>query len=458
MYYNLLIGGTLYTDVKSFKFAPEFDPTCASLPICEFEAEFKTTVPASAFMGSSACMVPDYNGNNTRDSEDYIKVGGYNIEEVRQLSPDIVYICARSWLSWLDKRVLAGEYFNNVNAQTFVYRLFKDTPVNDGAPIWPDDGTNPPIYIYYYYAQNRTVTGYCPEQTARERLQWLCQAWMMKVEQWGSLSETAILVQPTPDNPDGTKSYYRINPEYTYSKPTIRKVKQEPTVVITAYDNFTTTFHDESGWGSVVTGYEYELTEDGVIPIEKRLYFQKHTHKTESNVPGEVVTLEGNMLLLEGNTSVLNAMPATFMRDYEVELECLQLYHVGHNDHFYFPGDLVEFYTDPQTMYKGIVKSASFTFGLLAKAKLVISTDLIPEEMAHIIIKSVYNPSAGVERLLCVRHYWINQSRSVLTVENKQMREYVSDRLERFNPSSSESTFSLNGEAEQTYTVKYNRA
>lgn len=455
MYYNLLIGGTLYTDIKSISCTPEYDPTCATLPICEFEAEFKTTAPASSFLDGSASIVTDFNGNNVKDSSDMPIVGGYNIEEVKQISADLVYIRARSWLSWLDKRVLAGEKFTSVNVQTFLYRLFRDTPVNDGAPVWIDDETDPPIRIYYNY-RSRNVNGYCPEQTARERLQWLCQAWMMRATQWDNTSDAFMYIEPTVDHPDAVHLYRRILPKYTYSKPTVRHANPVGSVVINACSDFTWTVHEEDGWSSVVTGYDYELTEDGVIPIEIKLYFREYAHQTDSTITGDAVSVKGNTLLLESNTDVLNAMPSTFLRGYEVELECLQLYAYGSSWQCFFPGTLVEFYTDPQTMYKGVVKSASFTFGILAKAKLVISTDLVPVEMAHVIVRDVYSPSAGVERLLCVRHYWVPRSDNAFTAYNSQMREWVVNRLERFNPTSSQSHIAITG-AEQTLTVTYNR-
>lgn len=456
MYYNLLIAGTLYTDVKSITCAPEFDPTCASLPICEFEAEFRTSTPASDFMDRTAGIVPDYNGNNARDTADEIIVGGYNIEEAKQTGADMVYIRARSWLSWLDKRVLAAELFSNVNLETFLFRLFKDMPVNEGAPVWADDEDNPPIQIYGS-VNYPVVTGYCPEQTARERLQWLCQARMFQISQWDSLSSNGLLLRYAPDHPNANPSYVTIRPEYTYSKPVIRQITPVGAVTITSCSDFTTTFHDEAGWDSVVTGYDYELAEDGVIPIEKRLYFRKQTHRTDNTVFGEAVIVEDNTLLLGNIASELNAMPAPYFRGYEVELECLQLWPVGHSVEYYFPGTRVRFYTDPQTMYTGIVKSASFTFGLLAKAKLVISTDQVPVEMAHVIVRDVYAPSSGVERLLCTRHYWVPRDAGSYTVYNTQMREYVGDRLERFTPSASSTAISTSG-AEQTVTVVYTRA
>lgn len=456
MYYNLMIGGTLYTDVKSITCAPEYDPTCASLPICQFEAEFNTSVPASSFMGATASIVPDYNGNGTYDSSVDLIVGGYNIEEVKQVSDEVVYILARSWLSWLDKRVLPAELFSE-NLDVFLCRLFRDQPVNDGAPIWGDDETHPPIY-YDISINYQVVSGYCPEQTARERLQWLCQARMLYVVQWDNTSYEYLYVARVPDHPDVSKRYTRILPEYTYSKPVIRKVTSVNAVTIASYSDFTTTFHDDAGWESVVTGYEYELAEDGVIPIEQRLCFQKHTHRTYNTVSGdESVVIEGNTLLENPIAAELNAMPAPFFRGYEVELECLQLWPIGHSVEYFLPGSMVEFYTDPKTMYKGIVKSASFTFGLLAKAKLVISTDLVPMPMSHITVRCVYRPSAGVERLLCTRHYWINRDYGTYTVYHTQMREYVGDRLERFTPSVSSSTISITG-AEHTLTALYNRA
>lgn len=453
MIYYLIIDGSRYMDVKSVSFAPETDPTCASLPICEFEADVKTNTPASQFMGLTAGLF--INSGSSTPTDNRRIADQYNVVEANQLSSDLIHIRARSWLDWLDSRTLAAELFTSVYPVAFLRRLFTDVPINDGAPYWVD--TDPPPIEYA--PTESAFTGYCPEQTARERLQWFCQAKMLTVEQWGKNSRYGLYVRESADLLNST--VFRLIPiERTYANPTLRQITPVGKLIITACNNFTTTFHDETGWDSVVTGYEYELAEDGVIPIEQRLYFRSYAHAyTNSDVEGNV-TVSGNTLIAESDTSVRAAMSRAYFRLYEADVGALQINEEDDNivtdECYYWPGDQVRFYIDSQTVYAGVIKSASFTFGQLAKAQLVISTSAEPVDMSHVTLKYVYNPSSGVTRLLCTRHYWVPRGET-LNINNPTLREYVVNRLETFTAGSSQSTITPISAAAEL-TVYYYRS
>lgn len=453
MIYYLIIDGSRYMDVKSVSFAPETDPTCASLPICEFEADVKTSTPASQFMGLTAGLF--INSGSSTPTDNRRIADQYNVVEANQLSSDLIHIRARSWLDWLDSRTLAAELFTSVYPVAFLRRLFTDVPINDGAPYWVDSDP-PPIE---YAPTESAFTGYCPEQTARERLQWFCQAKMLTVEQWGPNSRYGLYVRPAVDRVD-SGMYARLIPvEHTYANATVRQIDPVGTLTITAYYNFTTTFHDEAGWDSVVTGYEYELAENGVIAIEQRLYFRVDNYTfTNPDVDG-TVSVNGNTLMDSAEAYIRTAMSKAYFRLTEADVEVLQINSLDDttsgDDRYYWPGEKVRFYVNPQTVYIGVIKSAEFTFGQLAKARLVISTDAEPEDMSHVAVKYVYRPSEGVERLLCTRHYWLPRQSSI-TIKNPTLREYVVDRLETFTTTYTYSSLPTSS-AETTLTVVYDR-
>ena len=453
MIYYLIIDGSRYMDVKSVSFAPETDPTCASLPICEFEADVKTSTPASQFMGLTAGLF--INSGSSTPTDNRRIADQYNVVEANQLSSDLIHIRARSWLDWLDSRTLAAELFTSVYPVAFLRRLFTDVPINDGAPYWVD--TDPPPIEYA--PTESAFTGYCPEQTARERLQWFCQSQMLTVEQWGRNSRYGLYVRHAIDRSDNGSAGRLIPIERTYNNPAVRQIAPVGTLTITAYYGFTTTFHDEAGWDSVVTGYEYELAEDGVIPIEQRLYFQTGDYKfTNQDVEGSA-SVKGNTLMSMSDAAVRTAMSKAYFRLTEADVEVLQINSLDDttsgDDRYYWPGEKVRFYVDPQTVYTGVIKSAEFTFGQLAKARLVISTDAELEDMSHVTVKYVYRPSEGVERLLCTRHYWLPRQSSI-TIKNPTLMEYVVDRLETFTTTYTYSSLPTSS-AETTLTVVYDR-
>ena len=83
-------------------------------------------------------------------------------------------------------------------------------------------------------------------------------------------------------------------------------------------------------------------------------------------------------------------MAQTYFREYEAEVDVLQIKHDGTNDTYIWPGDRVWFHTDLDTICTGVVKSVDFTFGKLARSKLVITTDMTPVSTGTLVVEYQY--------------------------------------------------------------------
>ena len=392
-------GGTTYSNIKSVSFVPEYDPTLATLPVCEFEVNVVTSTAPEDFAGKKIDLHEDLGYTNATNT---LLAGWYEVAETEYSEPGVVRIRAQSLLAWLDKRTLAGEYFNGLDFETFVKRLFTDTPIMNNQPVWnagsfdPDTGEwedeDPPVTFRSAHNADR-VYGWCPEQTARERLQMVCQSQMMRVVQYGVHTAAGLYITNSPDgtniNDPGT---HLIELHNTFFKPVVKRTSEITGCSIIKYSNFRTTERTGEYWDSVVTQEGWEDSQTGISQPEERLYFLKTARNYSSGADdtGSTVEIKDNMLMYW--ETKYEGIPATYFRRYEVEADVLQIKYSGGGE-YVWPGDRVWFYIDEQTICKGVIKSAAFTFGKLARAKLVISTDLVP--VATGTLEAVYQYYGG---------------------------------------------------------------
>ena len=376
-------GDTEYRDIKSISFAPELDPKIETLPICQFEADIVTDVPPEDFTGDFVDLHEDMGYGETATNT--LLAGMYEVYEAEQVGRGVVRVKARSLVGWLEKRTLNAEYFQSVPLRTFIGRLFTDLPMNDGEPTWheTDDGLPFDIDSTPYY---RDVTGFCPVQTARERLQWIAQALMLYVVQYGARSDVGLYITKSPDyliDWRDRKSKIAL-PENTYRKPIIKRVSGYNAATLYYYGPFSNSEIKAEDWTSSTLRREWDLTEEKWIDVPIYYKFGSSSFNDGTGTLGSVVEIKDNTLFYHTDKNYLNYSAAPYFRKYEAEVEILQIKEDGENDTYAWPGDLVRFYADPDTIYEGIVKSATFAFGALTKTRLVISTDYVPVEVSYV--------------------------------------------------------------------------
>lgn len=448
MSYYIKAKGKRYDDLKSLSFAPELDPTMATLPICEYEAEIVTDEAAESFIDEDADLY------ESRTAAGYYTelALNYTVTEARQAGRGVVYIRAQSIVGWLDKRVLEARYVENMRLDKFVYWIF-----NERSDNW---GYNPPYSDYEPYtipSEDAAIllTGYCPEQTARERLQWICQAMMYVVIQWGHRSADGLCITTTQDAlAESDRIIKTLQPRHIYRTPVIRHMPHIRLCKVTYYFGFTTSpIIDPYGRKveSVVLREAQGDPDSSSYQEEIRLYYMSWTGEySHDSAYGAVVEMTGNTMLSDDlNHEHPKPYYRPVFREHEVELDLLQLKQSANTDYIW-PGDLVRFYTDPATAYTGMVKSCRFTFGKLARATLVISTYLEPETMYHLTVKYSYSG-----RALARRDYYLPKSDAYYNIAHPTLSLYVVDRLETFTPRVASSSGTLTGD--KTITIQYNR-
>ena len=414
----IVCNGTTYSDIKSLSFAPEYDPTLATLPICEFEVEIVTDDAPEDVKFKWMDLHEDMGYENATND---LLAGWYYSVEVEQIGRGVLRVRAQSLLGILDSRVLAAELFTSALIETFVERLFTDSPLNDGTMIFDED--DPPVTVDSQIEPYvRYVSGFCPQQTARERLQWLLQANMLRVVQYGQLSEDGLYITSSVDRNDagfsGRHETKYISPENTYKKPKLKAVGSTHNFTAVRYGNFTYTETKGRDWGSSVIRQDWDMETQQWVDV--LVYYRMYPLPVNDGTGdlGDPVTVSGNTLMSSGDTYVFQAMAQTYFRGYEVEADILQIKADGTNDSYIWPGDRVWFYTDMDTVCIGVVKSIDFTFGALAKSKLVIATDAVPVAVAYVDMHYRYQGTFAVRHMTFPVPYIHYDSTRPLYVKN----------------------------------------
>ena len=419
-----------YRQLRSLSFAPEVDLTLSSLPVNEFRAEIVTedTIPT----GVEACLMDDMD----QLWADYI------ITKAERLNRSTVRVVAQSDLTLMDRWTLPAVMFRNVAVDDFVYAMTHMVP--QSGYLY---GVNIEIDAAF---DGVTVTGFCPEQTARERLQWLCLTVGAVVLQ--CFSNSLRMIQ-APDVDAGAHSAKGtlIPLADTYMTPSITVRDLTRSVAVTGYENFTNVDPEPDTAEGGGTGQETVQS----IVWESSVDFQgvtwwynpvdwTYTNEEEPEIIGQQVTIDG-VTLVNGQATrqVLGWLSAAYFRRGEITLEVI-------NNRQYYPGQKVRIYTDEETIYSGYIQSCDFTFGVQAKSRLVVSSDLYQVITAKLTIAYRYG-----SRIIGWNEMTLPDGEPY-DVKNPVIRRTEGDRYVEYAPGTPESTGTVSGPTEVpvTYTAK----
>ena len=320
---KIVIGSATYTAVKVLRFDPEADVTGMRLAVNEFTAEIMTTDSVDA--GAFATLT---------DDDDYVWAR-YWIVEASHPSGQVLRLRAQSPLLLLDRVRLEPVMYSSADAQTAMAAVFDTVNQAYGTDVgYAIDGA----------FENDTFTGYCPEQTARERLQWMCfvlGAWVSTAFRgWAEVLPVSASAGYVPES-----------------------------------DTF---WRPESAWGDYVTGvevmaYSYTAGEPGTrdkwVEADSTVYIQTEQSFALGNsaVPvtaaANVVRVEGVTLINPGNAGTILARMAS-MHYARRSLQADVVYYGRVR-----PGELCAVSTGEEWV-QGYVKKISLAFGKGIRARM----------------------------------------------------------------------------------------
>lgn len=323
----ITINGTDYERIKALSFAPEVDPAGMTLPISGFEADIFTSDAAEA--GQYAELRDDL-GRLWAD---------YYITRAVRVDADILRIRAESPLTLIARDVLPATYYNAAPIADVLVDVFRNT------------GSGLGVYIYQLDQafSGAVITGFAPRQSARERLLWACFAIGAQV-----VSCFGELIGIVPADAGNALIPMRD----TFWRPAASEGD-----CVTAIRAFAYSFapgvptstdkwvQDDGGTTYVVTTRAFELRNPDAPPA----------------APENVISLEGMYFLNDGNVAAaMSRLAAWRFNPRELTLECI-------DNADYRPGMRVTVCDGLDGMMTGVVRQATFRFGVQARARLKLA-------------------------------------------------------------------------------------
>lgn len=333
-----------YHTLEGLDFAPEMDVTGDSLPVNEVNVQIITDDDLS-----------DAQWGILYDDMDQLWFKG-DVTFAQRTDPKRYSVRLSDLTYYLDYVTLPAIMYQATSAQTAISACFAD--------VSGDWSIDPAISAL-------TVTGFCPEQTARERLTWLCFV-------LGAVVVTAfrsgLHIQPV------SMQEKLIPLERTYMRPEMQYGDWVTGIRVTAYSFTEAQSVDE--WKNDDSSYRFPMPW-----VARETVYSLSNPDAPSTAPENVVEINELYLINPTNAmTLLTQLSQYWFNRVDVRLSCV-------NNRDFLPGDRVMAYTDPENMVTGYIRSAAFAFGKQAKADLVIT---LPVERETGVLTVVYRYNSAV--------------------------------------------------------------
>ena len=321
------IGEKVYNQISSLTFMPATDLTGTSIPVNEFQVDLNTE-DAIAFKIGNYIELYDDNHNLWAN---------YWIVYAENVRFDHVRIRAQSEISRLDRVNLPAVYYDAVPVKevldtVIVYKRSNIVSVLD--------------YTLDSSFESVTITGFCPEQTARDRLLWICLILGAYVKTFFNRGIEILKI------PSGIEY---VSKSETYWRPQISSTDYVTAIKATAYQFETGEPYVTDQWVKDATGTVYVVASDEVI---------LNNPNVPAGAPENVVSIDGVYLINNHNVgTILTRLAGMYFNRIVVDAEVI-------DNAKYIPGGSVMLHTDDRTLYSGAIESCNFSFGLQSKGKL----------------------------------------------------------------------------------------
>lgn len=321
---------TDYATIRNLVFSPQTDVTGDTVPINEFSVDIVTDDTIAS--GQYAELYDDMDNLWAK----------YWITYAERSGPDAVHILVRSDIALLDGVTLPAAMYSDAS----VSAVLDATMVRQagGGLVATIDYTLDSAF------SSATITGYCPEQSARERLQMICFVIGAYVK---SYFNDEIEILPI----DAAAALIPAEKTFREPMPTVAYRDYVTKVEITGF-----TFTE----GTPATGDEY-VEAGGTTYIVARQNYTLTNTAAPSTAADNIQRFDDVTLINADNVSGILARVAGYLfKRTSVQLDIID------NAEF-IPGDAVSVYADPATVFGGFIASCAFSFGIQARARLNVT-------------------------------------------------------------------------------------
>lgn len=325
------INNIIYTQIRNLSFSPETDITGSSLPVNQFFVEIKTTDVIG--VGINAYLYDD-------QGDLWAK---YWITESVIVDEGWYKVTAESIILLLDRFTLPAAVYSGESVTNVLDTIFATI-----SAVYPSET----VYTLDSALASATVTGYCPEQTARDRLLWVVFSigGYLKTyfNEYAEIVKLDTTLTAIPEN-------------VTFWKPEISYGDYVTAVKVRAYTYTQGTPQATDTW--VTDGVNY--------------YIQTYQDFTLTN-PDIPITVTDNVVFIDKVTlinqsnaaTILGVLSQYYFKRIEVKAEVL-------DDGEYLPGDKCQI-SNGDRLLAGFIIKADFKFGTAKKASLqLVQSDVL---------------------------------------------------------------------------------
>lgn len=343
-----------YTKISNISFAPEVDITGQSLPVNEFSVDIYTQDEIEV-----AERIALYDGR-LQDGE-YGLWADYRVVSAERKTVDIVTVRAESILAMMDRSYVDAVIYTQPKKITeIIYELFNHKT------------------SYYSIANNlqsATVKGYFPQQSRKERLQWICFAVGAYVRTFFTNKVDIRKVDTTKRNIPVKKTFWRpslINRDYVKS-------------ITIPYFSFTQAEEEQAKGADehIKVGNDYYI-------VDRRSMTLNNDDIPSNIVAMEEIEVEDVYIVNENNANaILNRLGEVYFQNEELEADII-------NNADYKPAEKVSINVDPPTdntgrIVEGYIDSCDFSFGMQARSKI------------HMVVRESFNTTKLIVNYIHVK-------------------------------------------------------
>lgn len=369
----IVIDTTTYTEISGLEFNPVADLTGSTVPINELWVSIHT--------------------------DDAISVGSRVY-----LYDDTDVLWAKYWVTYAEVEAFG---FRRVHGQSALFKLDQNTL----DPILYD-GTSVASAIEAVLGgigdytldeafDSETLSGFCPKQTARVRLQWICMAIGAYIKEFFT---DRITILPYSSEPEIFVDSSRV-----FWKPTVQYKDYVTRIEATYYD------YDE--------GMPSRL--DDYVEANDTTYIQRSDELSVSNPDVPQIALENVMTIDKMTLLNIYNVDMVLQRQalYAYKRLTVELDIIDNGD--VIPGQTITTYSAEDEIITGFVKSASFSFGMRARASLEVEACEV-REGAWLTVNYVWGEMAvGMKRFYLPVGYPYSTDNPYLDVTFQDGHKYI---------------------------------
>lgn len=345
---KIRIGSNTYTAISDLGFSPEVDVTSSVVSTNEFTARIRTE--DSLQVGEKAYLYDDLDN----------LWASYWLMDATEVETGTRDVLCQSAIRLLDNIELPAIMYSGTTVEAALQVVL--SAISGQYTV----GTS---------IANKQLNGFCPKQSARVRLQWICMVAGAYVKTF--FSEKVVIDTLREED------YTLIPMAETYWKPSV-EYGEYVTEIRATYFTYIEREPIRTEKSVEADGHEY---------VEVATEVSLRNTEVPSIVPENVVTLDSVTLVNQSNVDdVMAHLAKTYFKRIEMDMEVV-------NNAKYYPGQSVAAFADADRMMVGHIKSCSFTFGLQSKAKVhLVALDDI--DSAVLNIKYTWNDDE-----IAFRHY-----------------------------------------------------